>query len=225
MTPVQITARIEGQIAMPSQPIALDGLLAAMVALKLELIRPATEAEVVPIDIPIEREPGGRFHLCSSSVATAEDTDDKRWVNRRPVVAEAQALGRREGKGAIKRIQINGGPSKGYRTPLETGHLIDDELVWYAEATAPDELAALLKLCTHLGKRRGVGLGRVVEWSVGSCERWSGFPVLWEGKPLRPLPLDWPGLEPGGAQVSRRRLTFPYWMGRKEILACPSRVL
>jgi CRISPR type IV-associated protein Csf3 len=120
-------------------------------------------------------------------------------------------------------MQINAGASKAYLFPIEVGHLLGDEMVWYAEAIDVDELRELLSMCSHIGRRRAVGLGRVESWQVEECERWPGFPVLWEGAPLRPLPVDWPGLEPGAGWVLRRRLTYPYWCGPKEEVACPPR--
>lgn len=222
--PVEVTATIGTAIADPMQRVALDGLLAAMVVLRDAIPPAGSYDEMVPVEIPVARSPGGRFHLCSHSIHEVEEIDEHvRTINRRPVVPEAQMLGRREGKGAIRRIQINAGPSKGYRFPLETAHLVDDRLTWYAMATDVPELKSLLDLCTHIGRRRAVGLGRVLRWEVrtmGSLDPWPGFPVLRDGVPLRPLPQDYPGLAEGHA-VLRQRVTYPYWCGPREPVAVP----
>jgi hypothetical protein len=171
-------------------------------------------AEAPPLEIPVAKEPGGRFYLASFSDSQWEG-HELRWVNRRYPVAEAQALAGPK----LRRIQINAGPCKSFRIPLESGHLVGDEMRWWCLGEA-EPIRDLLALVTHLGRRRGVGLGRVAEWMVEPCEPWDGFPVLRDGRPLRPLPLDWPGLvatEPGMAV-----LFPPYWeRTREEVCAVP----
>lgn len=202
MQPLMVTARLAGAISMPARPVALDALLAYAVVLRDHITPASTPDEVVPIEIPIEREPGGRFHLCSHAVYAVEQAE-LRWKNRRPVVPEAQAMGR------FKRMQINAGHSKGYRVPYEATHLEDDELRWWAYGDC-DKVLDLLGLISHVGKMRAVGLGRVVEWQAETCEPWDdGFPVVLDGRPLRPLPTDWPGLAEDVA-VERCTLTYPY---------------
>lgn len=73
----------------------------------------------------------------------------------------------------------------------------------------------LLALVTHLGKRRAVGLGRVERWEVLPCEPWEGFPVLRDGRPLRPLPTDWPGLVE--YDLGLRTLSYPYWDSSRRV--------
>jgi len=203
MRPLAITARLMGAISMPDRPLAIDALLAYAVVLCDHIVPASTPDEVVPIEIPIEREPGGRFHLCSHAIYTVEATET-RWQNRRPVIPEAQAMGR-----SIKRIQISAGLSKGYRIPYEAIHVEGDELRWWAIGDRA-EIEDLLGLIGHLGKKRAAGLGRVAEWLVEPCEPWGeGFPVVLDGQPLRPLPRDWPGLAEDVA-VERCTITYPY---------------
>jgi CRISPR type IV-associated protein Csf3 len=210
MEPLVITARLAGGVSMPAGRIALDALLAAAVALRDEL-PPVSVAGVLPIEIPIAREPDGRFHLASFSTSEWE-TFEARFVNRRFPVAEAQALAVEK----FKRIQISTGPCKSFRIPLETGHVASDLLTWWCVGTA-GEIAGLLALVTHLGKRRGVGLGRVADWTVQSCKPWGeGFPVVREGRALRPLPVDWPGLV--DAELGYACLSYPYWQRPQEVL-------
>lgn len=226
MTPVSVMAQLQGQIAHPDKPIALDALVAYAVVLRDQIPFASTYEEMARVPIPIAEEPGGRFHLCSHSLQCVEEVDEQvRRINKRPPVAEAQAMGRRLGKGGFRSMQINAGPSKGYRMPIETGHLLDDQIGWLAMATDVAELESLLRLITHLGRRRGVGLGRVVSWTVETLsDTWDGFPVLdGDGRPLRPLPPDWPGLG-NGAQVRMRRLTWPYHCGPDEPVAMPEGV-
>jgi hypothetical protein len=191
--------------------MALDGLLAAAVCLREGVIEPVRVEELRPVEIPVAKEPGGRFHLASFSVGDFERFGP-RWVNRRFPIAEAQAMGAPQ----LRRIPISGGPCKSYRIPLEAGHVRNDVLAWYALGDR-DAIAEILSAVSHLGKRRGVGLGRVVGWDVDRCEPWPGFPVVSpEGKPLRTLPLDWPGLV--DPEQGFRVCTFPYWRREAEEL-------
>jgi hypothetical protein len=212
---LMVTARLKGAIALPRGPLALDSLLAAAAA-KRDQIPPAlTPADVVPIEIPVKREPNGRFHLASFSISQTE-CYERRWINRRYPVPEAQAMG----DAKLKRIDIKAGPCKSYRLPLETQHLVDDALYWWCIGDRR-EIIKLLHLITHLGKKRAAGLGQVKQWLVESFESWGdGFPVMREGKPLRTLPHDWSGLiDP---PLAHRVLTYPYWIHtREELCAVP----
>lgn len=216
MIPLQVTARIRGPIALPHGPLALDALLAAQVALRERLPPPRHAADCEPIEIPVEREPGGRFHLCSFSVSKFERYD-LRYVNRRSPIEQYQALGDRK----VRRAQITAGPDKSYRIPLEVGYVVGDRLDWWCVGEA-DALRDMLRSVTHLGKRRAVGLGRVESWEVRGCDPWGGFPVMAEGQPLRPLPTDWPGLC-AQAATEYRTLDYPYWDHTKEELCAVPR--
>lgn len=210
---LRITADIEGRIALPSGPMALDSLLAAMVARRIGLPPLMLPTEALPIEIPIERAPGGAFHLASFSVGSFERFGVK-WVNRRFPIAEAQTLG----SAKIRTISIKAGPCKSYRIPLPAGHLTDDTLTWWAVGDA-GEVRSLLSLCSYLGKRRATGLGRTVRWTVEECPEWpSGFPLMTpEGDPLRTLPADWPGVRVGAEQAFKT-VTYPYVDKTREVL-------
>jgi CRISPR type IV-associated protein Csf3 len=169
-----------------------------------------------PIEIPVQREPEGSFHLCSFSVSEPE-VHENRWVNRRFPIPEAQLMAGPK----LRRIDIRAGAQKSYRLPLETCHLKDDTIRWWCIGE-PAEIEELLQLIGYLGKRRGVGLGAVRSWVVEAYEPWGdGFPVVRDGYPLRPLPPDWPGLAEDTV-TAYRTITFPYWQHtREELCAVP----
>src|ERR1700755_142975 len=180
---------------MPDGPLAIDGLLAAAVAIR-DGLPPATPGAIVPIEIPVAREPEGRFHLASFASFSWE-IFERRFVNRRFPTTEAQVLAGPK----LRRIDISTGPAKSYRIPMEVGHVAGDQLTWWCVGDE-DEVRGLLGLITHLGKRRAVGLGRVRAWKVEACsETWDGFPVVAGGKPLRTLAIDWPRL----GEIGKRR--------------------
>lgn len=210
MTPLHIEAVIDSAIALPGGPLALDALLAWAVATRL-CLPPPSVGGLVPIEIPVARESAGRFHLCSFSVSAVE-CYERRWVNRRFPLTEAQDLGNEK----LKRIQITAGPCKSYRLPMETQRLIDDRLDWWCIGDEA-EVRDLLGMVGYLGKKRSVGLGRVKQWTVEPCEPWGdGFPVVRDGRALRTLPADWPGIEE--PDVRLRCITFPYWRHEAEEL-------
>lgn len=212
MTPLEVVAYVPGQISLPNSPLALDALLASQVAARAGLPPPASAEDCQPIDIPIKLEPGGRFHLCSFSVGKLIE-HDLRWVNRRAPVEQYQQYG------VTGRVQIQGGPDKSYRIPLEVGFLEGSCLTWWCIGDR-DQITDLLSGVLYLGKKRNVGLGKVTTWTVNPCKRWNGFPVMRGGKPLRTLPLDWPGLS--DPPTAWRTIAMPYWdHSKEELAACP----
>ena len=203
MIPLRVEARLGRAIVNPSRRIALDALLAAAVAQR-DRLPPPVDDLIVPIEIPVQRSACGRYHLASFSEQSVE-VREKGYINKRPIVDEAQMFASEK----VTRIQISAGPSKGYRIPIEKGHLVGDRLVWWCIGDV-DEIRALLATVHHLGKRRAVGYGRVLEWLVEPCEPWGdGFPVVRDGRALRPLPADHEGVTE--RRLAMGALSYPYW--------------
>lgn len=210
-TPLVVQCTLTAPIFAPDRRIALDGLLAAAVARRTQLPPASSAHECAPIEIPVKRSPCGRLHLASNAQFAIEKRAHS-FTNKRFPTKEAQSIGCTK---TVRRVLETTGASKGFRIPRELLHVKDDIVVWYCLGIR-EKIQALLIDVTSLGKRRAVGLGAIVpgSWSVETCERWDGFPVLLNGQPLRPLPLDWPGLtayEPGFANM-----TYPYWDRSKE---------
>lgn len=216
MEPLHVAATLGGPLALAGGALALDGLLGAAVALRDRLPPPtvavAQWGALPPLDLPLARSACGRLWLASHAYP-AWDAHETRWKNRRFPVPEALRLS------AMRRVDVAAGPQKSYRIPYATGHVAGDRLEWWCRGDA-SAVRALLGLLHHLGHRRGVGLGRVVGWDVRACDAWDGFPVLRAGRPLRPLPLDWPGLVDYTPCVAT--LEPPYWdRAREQVCAGP----
>lgn len=215
MKPIQVTAIMRRELEW-ERPVALDGLLAGRVALLRGMHPPRTLAEVEPIEIPIQLEPGGRFHLASAACAGELLYTREQYIHKRaPHEWYAWLCGPK-----VKRCNVAQEPDKSWRI-CKVGYRYD-RVTWWAigDALAVKEL--LLGI-TRLGARRRHGCGEVKGWDVAECTTWPGFPVLdIDGSPLRNLPLDYPGLSAGFAQrVSR--LTYPYHLREgTEVLACPA---
>lgn len=201
---LRVVAEVPGAVCMPAHPVQLDALLMAAVALRDQL--PPPEVEVIDIPIPVERERG--IYLCTQAIYEIEEYD-RHWINRRFPIEEAQSIG----APSVKRVQLTAGPTKSYRIPVEVGYLKDARAEWYCVGDA-DAIRALLTFATHLGKKRSVGKGEIASWTVEECEAWNGFPLMKDGRPLRPLPLDWPGVT--DAERAFRVLTPPYWQRWRE---------
>lgn len=209
--PLRVTAELDTAVAC-DRAIHLDALLAAAVALRDGMAPAAHAGEMVDIEIPVERSACGRYHLASVGLSETE-THELKYINRRFPIAEAQWLGDKK----LRRIDLSAGPQKHFRIPLETRHPREGRVLFYAvgDGAAIERLMALI---THLGRRRAVGLGRVRMWYVELCAPWEGFPVLSaEGRALRNLPLDTPGLRK--VECGFERLSYPYWLasGRMEL--------
>jgi len=206
-----VTAYLAGPVCLPTRHLALDGLLAWAIAARDGLPPPAVASDCQPIEIPIAREPGGRFHLCSHAVYTPE-VHEHRWLNRRFPLPEAQSFG----SAKLRTVRINGGPCKSYRLPLDTMWLVGDRIDWWCVGD-PDAIAELVDLVGYVGKKRATGLGKVARWTVNECDPWGpGYPVVRDGRPLRPLPLDWPGITESA--TAYQCLTYPYWDHQAEEL-------
>lgn len=199
--PLRIVAHLDGPVV--SVPM-LDGILAATVAL-VERLPPAMAGDVyTEVEIPLMREPGGRFHLCSAPVYREEQYETRHRSRRFPML-EAQMLA----APALRRVNIQNGATKSFRVPYQQAHLVEDRALWYATGDRA-RVEEMLAITSHLGRQRGVGKGRVVRWQVEPVdEPWPGFPLVLDGHPLRPLPLDWPGVTVATRRLSP--LTYPYW--------------
>lgn len=212
MVPLHVVAEMRTGFTMPLTPVALDGLLAAVVAQRRGLVPPRVGSDCEPIEIPIQREPDGRFHLASFGQYEC-DASEVRYVNRRAPIEEYQA----RGVAKIRRVLLKGGVDKSYRIPHEITYA--PRIEWWCIGDR-DAISDLLGDVSHLGKRRAVGRGRVERWSVDPCETWPGFPVVRAGRALRTLPADWPGLASPRLRMST--LTYPYWdYAAEEMCACP----
>lgn len=211
MMPLQVTATLHGEIALPNGPLALDALIGWAIVMRDALPVATIAEECVPLSIPIEKEPAGRFYMASFSCGTVEARTN-RYVNRRFPIPEAQMLAAPK----FKTIKISAGATKSYRLPLEMVHYDGDSLTWWCIGE-PVEIRELLALVGYLGKRRAVGYGRVEQWSVEPCATWRGFPVVRDGQPLRSLPPDWPGLS-NDVERAFRVLEPPYWRRSAEEL-------
>lgn len=205
MQPLRIEARLVRAIVNPGRPIALDALLAYAAAMKLDLVQPMKPDEIEPIELPLERSKCGRYWMASFSEQVVEERD-RAYIVRRPLINEMIDLG----ADSIKTVHIGAGPNKGYRIPIELGHLVDDRLTWWCIGNA-DGVKELLSRVHYLGKRRAVGRGKIREWIVGPCEPWGdGFPVARDGRALRNLPADYAGIT--DPRLDHQPLTPPYWM-------------
>jgi hypothetical protein len=203
MEPLRIVAKLAGPLTLTDGMLRLDALLIWAEATRRGL-PPLGFGPAQEIEIPVAMEPGGRFHLCSFACPRF-DQHEPRYINRRFPIPEAQMLAEPK----FKSIHINAGAQKSYRIPGEVSWCERDEIEWWCIGDA-DGIRELLTMVGYLGKRRGVGRGKVREWTVEPCEPWGdGFPIVRDGKPMRALPLDWPELvEPSVAQST---LSYPYW--------------
>jgi hypothetical protein len=213
VTPLIVTATMLDPVEF-TFPIMLDGLLARVVADRLRSPRPTSTEECRRFDIPIELEPGGRFHLASEAHHDPAVFSRIEHIHKRAPVHELMVLGGEK----IRRVDIKSGPDKGWRVP-RSGEMFR-EIYWWCVGDAL-LIEDLLLGVTRIGARRRHGCGTVREWNVSPCEPWEGFPVLRDGRPLRPLPLDYPETSPS-CRRAFRNLTYPYFMKeRAELLLCP----
>jgi hypothetical protein len=216
--PLHIVAHLAEGIVLRHQ-LAIDALLAWATAAREQVLPPLPGDDAARIEIPIMREPAGRFHLCSLGFAVPEQ-HELRYKNKRAPAYEYA----RFGTSKIRRVDIGAGPNKGERKPYELQLLEGDRIEWWALGDA-ERIRARLSVVHYLGKHRGNGKGRLdlhgTPWAVDRCEPWGdGFPVARAGKPMRTLPLDYPGLR--DPRTAFRPLSYPYFdRTQEELLAVP----
>lgn len=209
MTPIVVRAHLRSSVCLPMDSVALDALLASSVCVRDGYPPATSEAEILPVEIPLARSPCGRFHLSSVGHLTVQQ-HELRYVNRRSVVEHVKELGPRTGT-----LNLSSGADKPSRIPMPVMHA--DLVVWWAVATDVDEVRQLLGLVSHIGKKRSVGMGYVTRWDVDPTESWGeGFPILLhDGTPTRPIPEGWPGVRETAAR-GWRCVTYPYWRRSSE---------
>ena len=180
------------------------------------MLPPRSPEEVKPLEIPVALSECGRVHLCSCAVFQRDRSAIRHKQRRAPTQEFA-----RIGNPRIKRVDIAAGVNKSHRVPYVWELLADDKLDWFAFGDG-DAIRELLAEVHYLGKHTGSGKGRIRgEWLVQECERWPGFPVVLHGKPLRNLPIDWPGLE--SPKTAIRCVRPPYWLrAAEELCAIPA---
>lgn len=216
--PLHVVAHLAEGIALRA-PLMLDAILAWSTANETQHVAPLAGEQLPPVEIPVELEPGCRFHLCSEGFAQFDERE-LRYKHRRPAVQEAARLGSKK----IRRIDISVSVDKSLRIPYE--YQLCKRVEWWCMGDAEKIRGALARV-HYLGRHRGSGKGRLdlhgTPWTVEPCKTWEGFPVVRDGKPLRPLPVDWPGLvEPA---LAYRPITFPYFTrARLELRAVPRSV-
>lgn len=206
MTFLAVTAHM--RCPMSGAPM-LDALLEYVVVQRAGLV--AGFGPIQRVSTPLDREPQGRFAMCSSP-AFSWEAREGRYIHRRFPIYEAQLLG----DGKLRRVNISAGACRSYRIPGDVAWADGDAIRWWCVGDLPG-VEDLLSEVRYLGKRRAVGRGVVDRWSVEPCESWGdGFPVVRDGRPMRPLPLDWPGLV--DPPTAYHTLAPPYWDHAAEVL-------
>jgi len=216
--PLRVTATLRSAVVLPEGTVLLDALLAAAVAVR-EGLPPISvvEGEPYQIEIPVQREPGGRFHLASAAEGRVAQSQ-LLYTNKRFPEAQVRALASED----VRRVDTQLGRAKSLRIPTEALSLEDGRLTWWCLGDRA-QITELLSWVDYVGKLRTSGHGAVARWEAEPCVPWEGFPVVREGRALRPLPLDWPGLITPEPVYSP--LTYPYWQHERAVtVAAPPRI-
>lgn len=206
--PLVVSCRLAGDFVM-RVPTMLDGLLAAVVAMRERLPHPSSAEECKDIPVPITE--AGGIRLCSAAMFEIEQTFGA-FRTRRPPIDEYCHFGKRGGS-----VSIASGPDKLYMMEYDYQFAVGDAVTWFALGD-PEGIRELLYDVFYLGKHRSVGRGRIIDgsWKVEPCVPWGKeFPVARNGSPLRPLPLCWLGINKA-SRTGYSTLQPPYWLHSRE---------
>jgi hypothetical protein len=217
MENLRVEAHIAGPFMLkPGGTLHLDSMLMAVVAKRLNLPPIGEDAPPVPIQIPLEQDPDSGIYLSSDVIFQAEE-HDIRYIRRRFPVREMLNFG------GDRKPTINPalGATKSRNHPEEQIHPQGGFLRWYCRGDA-EAIFSLLSDVTHVSRMRGHGQGEVLRWRVLPCESmvpregWEGFPLIYQGRPLRALPLTWCDRLAKGCRTDYRVLRPPYWWHQAE---------
>lgn len=174
---------ILGVAALTDHPVASSYEGAAVIPLPLEL------AWASPNGLPL--------WACSPLMPAGNGLSTREyWHKRYP--------GHRAEFGDRLNAITTAGRWKEYRVPVHAQSI--DRLHAIAIGN-PDEVERLLSVVTHIGKKGGIGYGRVARWSVTAADH-----CVEDVLALRPVPVDYYGNAiPDRVVQLGRAWTAPYW--------------
>lgn len=222
MQPLRITAKLATGLAC-QHPVALDALLAAMVAGQDDYPPPSLDSYPPPPDsLPLLWHPldpaagyGPGLHHASQAHLVVQAYETVRWSRKAPALHELADLT------AADKVPL-AGRWKAYWVPLRKMLPAGMVLTWWAVGDLA-AVAELLRGCFALGQKRNAGHGWVADWTVEPCaEDWSLIrPDGERGVTVsRNLP---PELAPAGwMNWAAGWVTYPYWRaGAAPFVAVP----
>lgn len=222
LRPLRVTAKLASGMAC-QYPLALDGLLAALVAAREDYPPPSLETRVPPPEsLPLLWHPAGCHHASQAHLVVGS-YETIRWSRKAPALHELAELT------SADKVQL-GGRWKAYWMPLRKVLPVGMTLTWWAVGD-PVGVAELLRHCFALGQKRNAGHGWVSRWTVEPwAEDWSltrpEGEGLAEGRAVRQVvsrnlpaalaPEGWLEWRPGWA-------SYPYWRaGAPGLVAVPA---
>jgi len=183
---VKVTATL-GSPVLGELPF-LDALIEYEMAMHHGMADKFERAIAIPAygNIPspiLRRMIGGQLIPCCSSPIACHADNTVEYISKRLDVGMADCLDDK------KRIKVNmtGGAYKSYHLPFPIQSIT--HIVWFAVGDRRGIKKSLHRM-TSIGKKRSVGYGRVIDWTIEAVEQdWSWFATTQSGIVLmRPLP-------------------------------------
>lgn len=209
MTPLVVSARLSSSFVC-NHPVAIDALLAAVVAAGRRLPPLSIQDVDEEIEIPLLRHARGFHHGSQAHFTVA--TDDVRWWTRKlPSIRDVAQL-------TVSDRLPTAGRYKAFWVPRRLIVPVGATLTWWAVGDASD-VSDLLRHVFGVGGSRGSGHGWVARWAVSECGEDRSI-YLADGDPARNLPAAM--APPGWQRFELRSTTYPYWRrARAELCAVP----
>jgi hypothetical protein len=216
MQPLRIMAELASSFAA-FHPVALDAVLAAMLAARDQYPPPSVVTRVPPLtDLPLLVHPLGFAHA-SQAHCTVGSYETVRWTKKSPPVLEASILT------SAKVIPL-AGRWKSYYMPLRLTLPAGMLLTWWAVGDLA-EVARLLAGCFGVGAKRNCGHGWVATWTVElwpedwsilrPADEYAGALVPARNLPAELAPRGWSHWQTGWT-------SYPYWRaGAAPLVAVP----
>jgi len=198
VTPFVVRATL-AQALVATHPIALDALLAAVVAGLRRFPPPELEYhDAVDLPIPLQLHLQGFYHA-SEAHLVVQEFQARRWTRKLPDLRDLVLL-----TSAAK--LPTSGRYKAFWVPLRLALPAGMRLTWWGFGDVA-EVRALLRHVLALGAKRASGYGWVARWEVVEIEEDRSVFTCDEA-PARPLPRD---LAPDWLYLRFCRIMHPYW--------------
>ena len=199
----ELIARMASAVVAPT-PVHLDSLLAFVLFSRSSIVPPTRETPLEQLrdcELPLARVEtrGARITMCTSML----------------VGGAARSLTyqtRRRDAEDVDRLARSFCPSMGPgRERLRRIPLVEASEVRFRGVGDVAEVASIVRHVRHLGKERGAGHGRVLEWSWRTVDDVDPAQVLLDGQgaALRHLPLEWCRETDGRTGLAA--VEQPYW--------------
>lgn len=206
MKPMRVTAIMGEPVCYYGDGLHLDSMLAY--AMFRESGLEPDSLEPVDFELPLKKWKFRNFWGWHSSREIADWRKDGKLEIRKKV--EIQKM---QEWSSDKSVNVGSGPMKAYNLELPTRQAFT--IHWYCVGDENEVERLLNTHVQHIGKKRSVGMGKVMQWVVDESEK--DFSIEKSRQLMRAMPVGFPlGCDWSGTRIVGIRP--PYWHPKRKTL-------